>query len=163
MLNKFVDLVEDEIGLCRSLLSVLQKEKQAVVGSELTALNETSKAKENLLLKIRILEEERLRMLEKLADSLGYPTQDLTLSKLPQLVEEPHSTRLMECYSNLSALTQSIQDVNNINKALLKHSLELVRGSLTFLDNLLAANPVYYPTGKIQSSGQSGMVFSGRI
>ena len=60
LLNQFIDLIEDETGLCRSLLSVLQKEKQAIVDSELMALNETSKTKENLLLKIRILEEERM-------------------------------------------------------------------------------------------------------
>ena len=65
------------------------KGKKPIVDSNHEELNETSREKENLFLKIRILEEKRLPVLEKLARNLGQPAQDLTLSKLSQLVQEP--------------------------------------------------------------------------
>ncbi|MDY6971866.1 MAG: flagellar protein FlgN [Thermodesulfobacteriota bacterium] len=163
LLNDFLGLLEGETGVYRSLLLVLQKEKTAVVEAKLKDLNEASKEKESLVLKIRILEEQRTRSLERLADSLGCPSFGLTLSKISQLVEEPYSTRLRKCQSNLTALIQSIREVNQSNRSLLTHSLELVRSSLTLLDNLMAYNPVYYRTGKFQMNDQSGKVLSGRI
>ena len=163
LFNKFLCLLEDETGFYRSLLLVVQKENRAVVDLKLKELNEATKEKENLLLKIQILEEQRQHMLEIVADSIGCPIQGLTLSKLSQLVEEPYSTRLKDCQSNLLALTQSIQEVNNSNKFLLMHSLKLVRDSLSLLDNLVAPIPVYCQTGKTQINDQSGKVFSAQI
>ena len=163
LLNKFLCLLEDETGFYRSLLLVVQKESRAVVDLKLKELNEATKEKENLLLKIRILEEQRQHMLERVTDSIGCTLQDLTLSKLSQLSEEPYSTRLNTCRSNLLALTKSIQEVNNSNKSLVMHSLKLARGSLSLLDNLIAPIPVYCRTGKTQINDQSGKVLSAQI
>lgn len=163
LLNRLIGLVEEETDLYGALLSVLQKEKEAVVSSDLKELNEGSKQKESLILKIRILEEQRLTLLKKLADSLGHSSQYLTLTQVYQVVDEPYSSRLRESSSNLSALVQSIQEVNHTNKALLIHSIELVRGSLSLLHNLIASNPVYHHTGKVQTGDQSGKVLSGKI
>ena len=163
LLKKLLGLLEEETCLYRTLLSILQKEKTAVVASQLEELNEAGKEKESLILKIRILEEQRLRVQGRLADSLGYEPQDLTLTKLSLLVGEPNSTRLKICYSNLLTLIPSIREVNQSNKSLLTHSLELVRGSLTLLNNFVASNAVYYRTGEMHMSGKSGNVLSGEV
>jgi len=162
-LEKLIGLLEEETSLYGYIVSVLQQEKKAIVASELEALNETAKKKESLLLKIRILDEERTKILEKLGGFLGYPSNDMTLRKISQLVEKPHSIRLNNCYSNLLALTQTIQDLNRGNKALIVHSLEIVRDSLSILTNLLPSNPLYYQTGEIKMAEQSGKILSGRI
>lgn len=163
LLDDLLRLLEEEIGLYRSLLSILQKEKKAVIGSKLEELNEAGKEKESLILKIRILEEQRIRIQSRLAHSLGYETRDLTLSKLSQLVGEHHSVQLKICYSNLLTLIPSIQEINHSNKSLLTHSLELVKGSLSLLNNFVASNAVYYRTGEMQMGDRSGNVLSGKV
>ena len=163
LFNKFLCLLEEETGFYQLLLLVVQKENGAVVDLKLKELNEAAKEKENLLLKIQILEEQRQRMLERVADSIGCPLQGLTLSKLSQLIEEPYSTRLKECNSNLLSLIQSIQEVNNSNKSLIVHSLKLVGSSLSLLDSLIAPIPVYCRTGKTQINDQSGNILSAQI
>ena len=163
LLNELLSLLEGEISLYGSLLLALQKEKRAVVESNLEELNETNREKESLFLKIRILEEQRITILENLAENLGQSAKNLTLTKLSQLVEEPQSIQLADCHSRFLSLAQSIQEVNLSNKALLNHSLDLVRSSLTLLSDLMVSNPVYYRTGKIQSGDQSGRLVSGKI
>lgn len=163
LLNDLLGLLEGEIGLYASMLLSLQKEKKAIVDSNHEELNETSREKENLFLKIRILEEQRLSVLEKLARNLGHPARDLTLSKLSQLVQEPQSTQLVGCHSTFLSLAQSIQEINLSNKALLTHSLDLVNGSLSLLSDLLSSSPVYYRTGKMEAGDQSGRLLSGKI
>ena len=163
LFNKFLCLLEDETGFYQSLLLIVQKENRAVVDLKLKELNEVIKEKENLLLKIQILEEQRQRMLDRVADSIECPFQGLTLSKLSQLIEEPYSTLLNTCHSNLLSITQSIQEVNNSNKSLVMHSLKLVGSSLSLLDNLISPIPVYCRTGKTQINDKGGQVLSSQI
>lgn len=161
--DKFIGLLESETGLYQSLLSVLKKEKNAVVDSNRKALNEAGKEKKALLQEIRILEEQRMHLLERLAECLGSPPQDLSLNKLLQLLEEPYSIRLKVCCVSLVELTQTIKKVNHSNKTLLMHSLEIVSASFKLLDNIITTNPVYYRTGKIQNKDRCGKVLSGKI
>ncbi|MEA3279143.1 MAG: flagellar protein FlgN [Thermodesulfobacteriota bacterium] len=163
LLNKFLGLLEDITVLYRSLLSVFKKEKMAVLDSDLESLNEAGKEKENIILKIRILEEQRINMLKRIADFLNRPSQFLTLTELSQLLAEPYSTRFKECSSDLLALSQSIKDANQSNKTLLMHSLEFVRSSFSLLDNLIAPNYVYYRSGRIQENKRCGRVLSGMV
>ncbi|MDY6986467.1 MAG: flagellar protein FlgN [Thermodesulfobacteriota bacterium] len=163
LLGKFLGLLDDEIGLYGTLLLILQKEKRAVVGSNLKDLNESSKEKESLFLKVRILEEQRLTLLERLAQELEQEAQSLTLTKLSQLVAEPYATGIRNRQSSFLSLAQSIQEINLTNKALLDHSLDLVRGSLSLLNDLMPACPFYYRTGKMQPSDQIGKVLSGKV
>ena len=99
LLNEFLSILEGEISIYASLLLALQKEKKAIVGSNLEELNETCRQKENLFLKIRILEEQRLITMDKLAENMGQSPRELTLTKLAQSVEEPQSTQLADCHS----------------------------------------------------------------
>ena len=163
LLNKFLCMLEDETDFYRSLLLVAQKENRAIVDLKLKKLNEVVKEKENLFMDIQILEKQRLCILEEIANTIGCQYQGLTLSKLSQLIEEPYSTKLNTCRSNLLVLTQTIQKVNNRNKNLIVHSLKLVRGSLALLDNLITPIPVYCRTGKTQINDQSGKVISSQI
>jgi flagellar biosynthesis/type III secretory pathway chaperone len=163
LLGKFLDLLDGEARLYGSLLFNLQKEKRSVVDSNIEKLAESTKEKENLFLKMRILEEQRLVMAEKLSEMLGEPRRALTLTRLCQLVEEPYATRIRDSQSSLLSLAQSIQEINLSNKALLKHSLDLVKGSLNLLNDLLSSCPVYFRTGRMHASQPSGKVFDGKI
>jgi len=163
LLDKFLGLLNEEIGLYESLLMTLQKEKKSVVDSNLKQLNESSKEKENLFLKIRILEEQRLTILGSLGQKLGKPAHTLTLTELSRLLEDPYATRIRNCQSSFLSLAQSIKEINLSNQTLLHHSLDLVRGSLSLLNDLIPSNPIYYRSGKIHTSDQGGRVLSGKI
>jgi flagellar biosynthesis/type III secretory pathway chaperone len=163
LLDKFINLLNEEIRLYDSLLSIFQQEKKAVVESNLTALNESTKAKENVFLKIRILEEQRTAFLERMSNSLEQPARSLTLTALSRLLEDPYASRIRDCQSRFLSLAQSIQEINANNKALLHHSLNLVRSSLNLLNDLIPANPIYYPSGKMHTNDQIGRVLSGKV
>ena len=163
LLNKFLNLLESEEDLCDLLLLTLQKETMAVVDSDLEALNGTNKEKESLVLKIRILEEQRVQILSKVSEHIGCTHRDLTLDNLSELLDEPFSARLKGYNSRFSALMQTVCEVNEGNKGLIMHSMDLVGDSLNLLENLISPNPVYYRTGKFQNSDQGGMFLSDMI
>jgi flagellar biosynthesis/type III secretory pathway chaperone len=161
--NHLLELLEEASGHYQALLSVLESEKKAIVESNLNELGKVLKTKEALLCEIRIIEQKRQMMTENLAESLGCSFHDLTITKLAELTEEPQTGRFKCLCSDLPPLAESIHSVNDINKTLLRHSVELIKSSFAFLNNLIAANDVYYRSGRVQQTIQSGKVLSGSV
>ena len=163
LLNKLIGLLVHATELYRALLGVVQNEKEAVVGLNLKQLNEASKAKDNLLLKLRILEEQRQQVMERVADELGCSAQGLTVTQLSQQVDESYGRQLLDRSTDLLALIQVLQDATQQNKSLMSHSMQLIQGSYNLLNNLMAANPVYYRSGNVENHGQTGKLLNGDI
>ena len=89
--------------------------------------------------------------------------RDISLIQLSNLVKEPYAGRLRICSTKLLSLIQELQEANRQNKMLLSHSLELVQGSFNLLNNVMAANPVYYRSGDLHKSKQTGKLLSGDV
>lgn len=163
LLDRLLNLLVEEINLYESLFVVLQQEKKVVIASNLQGIRNIYKEKNNLLMKIQTLEKQRALILEEAADLFECPLKDLTLKKLSQIVKEPHSSRLMRIHADFAALMQRVQQINHANRALLAHTLNLVKGSLKLLNKLIAPSPIYYNTGKMQNNNRSGKFLSGTI
>ncbi len=103
-----------------------------------------------------LLEGQRRKLVTRLADTLGYPAQDINLTQISELVVEPFAGRLKQAKSDLSALLESVQAANQRNKQLFEHSRALLRGSFNLLSELRTPNPIYYRTGTIQNTGAAG-------
>ena len=129
----------------------------------LKQLNVTCKAKDNLLLKLRILEEQRQQVMERVAAELGCSVRELTLTRLSQQVDETYARRLRDRSTDLLALIQTLQDVTQQNKSLMSHSMQLIQGSYNLLDNLMVTNPVYHRSGDMISDKHTGRLLSGDI
>jgi len=163
LIKKLIGLLEHTTELYKLLFAVVQNEKNAVVGLDLQQLNEACKAKDNLLLKLRILEEQREQIMVRLAAEIGCSPQGLTLTQLSLLVDESFARRLIDISRELLALIQSLQDATQQNKFLMSHSMQLIQGSYNLLNTLMAANPLYYRSGKMQKTHQTGKLLSGAI
>ena len=149
MLTDLSDLLRREFDVYQSLLSLLQKERRIVVDCSVEDLIQTNKEKENLVLKIRILEESREAMLEKIAEKMGLAMDEVTLSRLEEKLKEPFASQLRSLRSKLSAILQSIREVNEENRVFLQHSVDFVKGSLALIRYLTVSSPKYMATGTL--------------
>lgn len=163
LLDKLIRLLAHATELYQSLLRVVQNEKDAVVGLNLKQLNEVCKAKDNLLLKLRILEEQRLQVMNRVAAELGCSPEGLTLARLSEQVDESYARRLLDCSTDLLALIQTLQAVTQQNKSLMSHSMQLIQGSYNLLNNLMVDQPVYYRSGAVERGDETGRLLSGDI
>jgi flagellar biosynthesis/type III secretory pathway chaperone len=163
LLGELIDILNDKTKLLASLHLVLIKEKEAIVHSDLEVLSEAGKEKENLLLMIRFLEEQRLKIMNQLSVFYEYSFNDLTLMELCRIADEPFASRLKNSRSCLLSLMESIEEIHKLNKKLLTHSLSFVKGSLNIIHSTMPQSQVYHKTGEIQSYRHSGNVLSGEI
>ena len=156
ILEQLLDVLHRETELYQAMSSVMDKEKDAAIQSELIALNEAGIEKENILVAIGFLEDQRRELVTSLADYLNHPAQDLNLTVISQLVEEPFAGRMKQVSSDLSALLEPLQVANQRNRQLFEHSLELLRGSFNLFSELRPSSPIYHRTGAIQNTHASG-------
>ena len=160
MLSDLSDLLNREFDLCRGLLGLLQRERQVVVDCAVEELIQINKEKENLVLKVRILEQSREAILEKLAHRLDLPPEGLTLSALEQRLQEPFAAQLRVFRSNLSSILQSLREVNEENRVFLQHSVDFVKGSLALIRYLTVSSPIYMASGSVGGNALDGRFVS---
>ena len=163
MINQLLHVLERESELYRSMLAVIDKESKVVVRSDLIALTKAGEEKENILVKLRLIEEQRIRLVREMAKALEHPPRDFTITKISQLVGEPFAGRLSQAGTDLSTVLNTVKDANHRNKQLFEHSRELLRGSFNLLSELMRSDMVYYRTGNVQRTYRIGKCVNGEI
>jgi len=163
MINQLLHVLDREKEHYRSILTVIDQESKAAVRSDFNALIKSGEEKENILVKLRLIEEERIRLVREMAEALGYPPRDFTITMMSQLVGERFGGRLNQAGTDLSTVLNTVKDANYRNKQLFEHSLELIKGSFNLLSELTRSDMVYYRTGNMQRTYQTGKCVNGEI
>ena len=155
-LQQLTGLLEQETDLYRSMLVVVDEERTAAVQSDLNALNATRVKKEKILDDLQQKETQRRQLVASLAEHLGCAAQELTLTKISQLVDEPHAANLSRVSKDFSSVLARLQASSRRNRQIVEHSLELLRGTFNLLNEFLSPNTIYYRTGNMQSIKSTG-------
>ncbi|MFV1951195.1 MAG: flagellar protein FlgN [Nitrospinota bacterium] len=163
LLDDLQTILLDEIDLYRELLSILQKEKEVMIEVSADKIMKCIKEKETLGLKLRMLEDYRISVVKKLSDKLNIPEEDIKLSRLSEIADEPYSSQFKRYSSDIRSLAMSIDEVNRYNKEFIERSLTSIRSSLSMLNLLNSSNPTYLQTGEVQGEEQSGKVFFAKV
>jgi flagellar biosynthesis/type III secretory pathway chaperone len=163
MIQQLLGVIEEESDIYRSMLTVIDKESKAAIRSDVIALTAAGEEKENILVKLGLIENQRRRVVNEMADALGYPPGDFTITKISQLMGEPFAGRLNKAGDELLTVLNTVKAANCRNKLLFEHSRELLRGSFNILSELTRSDTVYYRTGNIQRTYQTGKCVNGEI
>jgi len=162
-LDQLIGLLRQESRLYRSLLVVIDQEKEAAVRSDVNALNQAGIDKENYLAEIKIKEKGRRQLVAHLAAERGVAAADLTLSRLSDGADNPQAAILRRVSREFLSLLRQVQAANRRNRQIVEHSLALLRGSFNLLNELMTPNMVYYRSGNIQSAKSTGKCVSSEV
>ena len=163
MIQQLLGVIEEEKDIYRSMLMLIDQESKAAVRSDLIALTTAGEEKGNILAKLALIEDQRKRVVNEIADALGYTPGDLTITKISQLIGEPFAGRLSQAGAELLTVLNTVKAANRRNKLLFEHSRELLRDSFNILSELTRSDTVYYRTGNIQRTYQTGKCVNGEI
>lgn len=163
LLSELIAILDEEIELHKELLSFLHKDRELLVDLCVEEIFENNKKKETCTLKIKMLEESRSLLVDRLSQHYVIPSRELTLSKIVSLVENPYRSILDAARSTLTSLIKSIKEVNQGNSLIIKDSLYYFKRSLDFLHCASSASPTYVDNGKIKDSKRFGGLLSKEI
>jgi flagellar biosynthesis/type III secretory pathway chaperone len=129
--ERIKSILGEQIKGYRTLLEVLQRERECLIQLNPDGVETLSKEKDTIMLKLRLLEEERIRLVRVFAKETG-SAEDLTLQKLHDVTGDAAYSDLR---SQLVSLVQAIAEFNEFNKILIERSASFVRRTLGFLDS----------------------------
>jgi flagellar biosynthesis/type III secretory pathway chaperone len=141
-------LLEQE-KCCKALVGLLQRERTHLIEFDVPAVEELTKEKDTLLLRLRLLEEERLRLTSALVASGAVPSE--AGATLRGLCEQTGDTELAGIRLKLVSLVQSIEDLNGFNRHLIDRSLNSVRTATGFFQTFGGRRPGPAESGTLLS------------
>jgi flagellar biosynthesis/type III secretory pathway chaperone len=124
-------LSEQVIGY-RTLLEVLRRERECLIHFDPAGVETLSKEKDTVVLKLRLLEEERIRLVRSFA--ADHATAEQTA--LQKLIEVSGDDSFQQLRLQLISLLQGIMELNEFNRVLIERSSGVVKNALSFLSSL---------------------------
>lgn len=154
-IDRLIGHLNGEIRLCKELVSLLQRETEAIVSRDYRALYEIVGQKEHLVMRVNAQSEARADFIRAALASLGAPQEEPSLAAVIEKARGPARQDIENCRSTLQTLASSIRELNSLNARVIENSLENVRKTLGFLGNFLQPS-VYKPGGKMDEFAPKG-------
>ena len=118
-------ILNEQVNGYRELLELLQRERQDLIDVNAGAIEELYKGKDVLILRLRLLEEERIRLMR----DVGSNTMTLKA-----LAEKTGNSAFLELRSKLTSLVQAIEELNSFNRILIDRSLGYLKTNAHFFN-----------------------------
>lgn len=118
-------ILNEQVMGYKLLLELLQKERLCLIDLNAGGIEELYKEKDVHILKLRLLEEERLRLVK------NFGKGDITLQKLGEVTG---NETFLAVRSKLKSLMQAIEELNSFNRLLIERSLSYFRSSAGFFN-----------------------------
>ncbi|MFH1137355.1 MAG: flagellar export chaperone FlgN [Pseudomonadota bacterium] len=149
-LEQLQALVLQHIGRYQGLAGILEEEQAALLSLDLDRIQQAAKAKETMVLKIKLLVPPLTQAIQDAALSLGQEPEPLpTLAELAKAAPEPYAKDLERAGLTLARLKRGITRHNDANHAYVREALDLVSGSISILTRAVhPAKGSYLPTGQ---------------
>lgn len=121
----------EQINGYRSLMNILQRERAYLLDFNPSGIEDLSKEKDNIVLKLRLLEEERLRLVDNFLKEAGIDGE-LSLNRLYDVTgDDAFKVIRLQFIS----LIQAISELNEFNRILIERSLNFIKGATNVFDS----------------------------
>lgn len=154
--DELVDCLDNLVKVYRSLLEIVRREKEILVASKLDELNENNKSKDAMLIRIRSLENHRMKTARDLAQVVGADVEQPRLLDIAIRCPHPQSEKLRNLHSVLDLLVRRVADVNKQNEELVQAALNNITGAMEAIRDGLKPKPVYGKQGGIAPQKTDG-------
>jgi flagellar biosynthesis/type III secretory pathway chaperone len=125
-------ILTEQVAGYRTLLDILQRERASLLHFDPRGVEALSKEKDTIVMKLKLLEEERIRLVRALAAEHGIADKAV-FSKLAEITGDDSFQRLR---LQLISLLQSIMELNGFNRVLIERSAAVVKNALNFLGSI---------------------------
>jgi flagellar biosynthesis/type III secretory pathway chaperone len=155
-MREMTGLLRAEAGLYEDLLTVMGRERQALIRFQPAEAAAAAAEKEKLLRRMEGLEKQRATRVDVLARDLGVPASALTLEFLAQQSPEPLSGELRHCGEVLGRIVHRVREENRRSNALCRNAVDLLQGAYRLLQGFMVNVPVYHRGGGFRTARLSG-------
>jgi hypothetical protein len=158
-ISDLLRIVREEIKLYRDLIEHTRRKTALLAQGRVEAIHESNKVEDTFNVKLRILENEMVRLCSDLAQAFGIPREEFTLMKLADSLEQSLAQEIRSQTVLFRNLVNQLKSVAQRNMRLIERSIYYSRGLLDLLSN---ATGSYQHTGLFKSVPSVRPTFSQR-
>jgi flagellar biosynthesis/type III secretory pathway chaperone len=150
-----VQCLDQLVKIYRVLLDVVRREKDILIASNIDTLSENNRAKEGLLVKVRSLDNQRIKCARDMAHILGTDVERPRLLDMANRLPSERGEKLRTMQSVLELLVKRVAEINKDNEVLVTSALNSISGAMASIKDSLHEKNVYAPHGKMASGTAS--------
>lgn len=154
--DELCNCLENLVKIYRNLLELVRKEKDILIESRLEDLNENNKAKDALVIRVRSLENSRLKCARDLALAVGADHDQPRLLDIATHCKGDWAAKLQNLHSVLELLMKRVSEVNRQNEELVQAALKNITGAMEAIKTDLQPKATYARQGQLASPVDSG-------
>jgi len=143
--RQLTKVVAREVEHLDSLLQLLTDQQRLLVESDVVGVEQNVQKQDQALIVSRELEAERRQLLGSLAEQIDGDPQELTLSRLTELLSSSYASRLKQMQKTMLSITGNIQHVRRQNEMLINRSMMHIRETVRLMAGHMATAPEYAP------------------
>ncbi len=164
LVENLISILEQESTEYEELLGLSRKKTPVIVAGDLQGLQQITDEEQDVVSRINHLESKRTEVIKDIANVMNKDVKELKLVNLIQMLENrpSESRKLAEIHDRLKKVVGDMQQVNNQNKELIAHSLEMVEFDMNLLQAMKTApetanyNKGAYSAGNLMGVDRSG-------
>ena len=162
-LSELAKILQMETALYHRLLEVMARERAAMLRSQLREMGSAAAEKDDLIEQLRAAERRRTQMVDGLAERLGCPLKEVTLSLLARTSPAPYGAALRRSQTDLLDLVAQVKREIQRSEVLCRHAGDLLRASYGVLKGLAANGFVYQRGGRLHAAPLHGKLVCDEI
>lgn len=164
LMENLIEILNGECGEYEGLLELSKQKTAFIVKGDLENIQRITDEEQEWLGRLNRLEKKRIEITKDIANVLNKDVTNLKLTNLIQMLSArpAEQEQLSEATKRLQTTVHEMQAVNERNRELIQHSLELVEFDLNLLQSMKVApqtanyNKGAYNTGNTMSSTYHG-------
>lgn len=158
--TELVACLEEMVKVYRALLEVVRKEKEILIESRIDELNENNKVKDGLLVRVRTLENTRMKLARDLAIATHTDIDQPRLLEIAAEIDGAEGDRLRNLHSVLDLLIRRVAELNKANEELVQSALKTITGAMDALRDGLQPKATYERQGSMATGRSEGQLVS---
>ena len=152
VLKELIDVINEEVRTFQRLLTSLQEEQQVIIEDDLEGIEKIVAGQRQLAAHAHQIEARRVELVNELALRLDLQSDNVSLSRLVEVLEGPHSEELANMRGQLLELNSQIRATSENNAFLIRQSLRYTDRCLDILTGQQVERRVYGQFGKAKRS-----------
>ena len=152
VLKELIDVINEEVRTFQRLLTSLQEEQQVIIEDDLEGIEKIVAEQRQLAAHANQIEARRVELVNELALRLDLQSDNVSLSRLVEVLEGPHSEELANMRGQLLELNSQIRATSENNAFLIRQSLRYTDRCLDILTGQQVERRVYGQFGKAKRS-----------
>ncbi len=152
VLGKEIDVYGELLDICGGEREILVKRFSA------QDLLESNARKETIILKAKMIDESRMKVVARIGELLGISPDAIDLTTLIAHADKEKGAKLKELQGRLRSLLEKLNENNDENKELLDSSILYVQKSIEFISSLVSSPKGYGMDGELKVTGSPGRI-----